>query len=200
MKTVEVKSEPTEGMAAAYKQYEDVVKQLVYYSEKHGFFTLINNKWYPIASGDNSLEDLVLVDIDKPSYKIVRDLYTKSEASNKKLTYKDLNEYIQTFMGKDFSIKDFRTYAANYHFINFLLNETKKKLPKTDKIKKKIILKSLKQTAKFLKHTKAISKKSYVMNFIVEFYMDSSDFFISRKYYDTNEVLLELLKLYKKSI
>ena len=93
MKTVEVKSEPTEGMAAAYKQYEDVVKQLVYYSEKHGFFTLINNKWYPIASGDNSLEDLVLVDIDKPSYKIVRDLYTKSEASNKKLTYKDIEKY-----------------------------------------------------------------------------------------------------------
>ena len=118
----------------------------------------------------------------------------------KKLTYKDLNEYIQTFMGKDFSIKDFRTYAANYHFINFLLNETKKKLPKTDIIKRKIILKALKQTAKFLKHTKAISKKSYVMNFIVEFYMDSSDFFISRKYDDTNEVLLELLKLYKKSI
>ena len=76
----------------------------------------------------------------------------------------------------------------------------KKKLPKTDIIKKKIILKALKQTAKFLKHTKAISKKSYVMNFIVEFYMDSSDFFISRKYDDINEVLLELLKLYKKSI
>lgn len=118
----------------------------------------------------------------------------------KKLTYKDLNEYIQTYMGKDFSIKDFRTYAANYHFINFLLSETKKKLPKTDAIKKKIILKALKQTAKFLKHTKAISKKSYVMNFIVEFYMDNSDFFVSRKYDDTNEVLLELLKLYKKSL
>ena len=118
----------------------------------------------------------------------------------KKLTYKDLNEYIQTYMGKDFSMKDFRTYAAKYHFIDFLLSETKKKLPKTDAIKKKIILKALKQTAKFLKHTKAISKKSYVMNFIVEFYMDNSDFFVSRKYDDTNEVLLELLKLYKKSL
>ena len=101
MKTVEVKSEPTEGMAAAYKQYEDVVKQLVYYSEKHGFFTLINDKWYPIASGDNSLEDLVLVDIDKPSYKIVRDLYTKSEASNKKLTYKDIEKYRIEYIVKE---------------------------------------------------------------------------------------------------
>jgi DNA topoisomerase-1 len=84
----------------------------------------------------------------------------------KKITDKDLNEYIQTFMGKDFTIKDFRTYAANYHFINFLLNETKKRLPNNDKIMKKNILTSLKKTAKFLKHTKAISKKSYVMNFI----------------------------------
>jgi DNA topoisomerase-1 len=118
----------------------------------------------------------------------------------KKISDKDLNEYIQTFMGKDFTIKDFRTYAANYHFINFLLNETKKRLPKNDKIKKKNILKSLKQTAKFLKHTKAISKKSYVMNFIAEFYMNNSGFFVSRKYDNPNEVLLELLKLYKKSI
>ncbi len=118
----------------------------------------------------------------------------------KKITDKDLNEYIQNFMGKDFTIKDFRTYAANYHFINFLLYETKKKLPSNDKIKKKNILNSLKKTAKFLKHTKAISKKSYVMNFITEFYMDNSDFFISRKDDSPNEILLELLKLYKKSI
>lgn len=118
----------------------------------------------------------------------------------KKVTDKDLNEYIQTFMGKDFTIKDFRTYAANYHFINFLLNETKKRSPSSDRNKKKNILKSLEKTAKFLKHTKAISKKSYVMDFIIDFYMNNSEFFVSRKYDDTNEVLLELLKLYKKSL
>lgn len=93
MKTVEVKSEPTEGMAAAYKQYEDVVKQLVYYSEDYGFFTLIKDRWYPIASGDGSLEGLTLVDIDKSSYKIVRDLYTKSESTKKTLKYADIEKY-----------------------------------------------------------------------------------------------------------
>lgn len=93
MKTIEVKSEPTEGMAAAYKQYEDVVKQLVYYSEDYGFFTLIKDRWYPIASGDGSLEGLTLVDIDKSSYKIVRDLYTKSESTKKTLKYADIEKY-----------------------------------------------------------------------------------------------------------
>ena len=61
-------------------------------------------------------------------------------------------------------------------------------------------MKSLKKTAKYLKHTKAISKKSYVMNFIIELYMDNSDYFVKRKYNNINDVLLELLQLYKKSI
>ncbi len=126
--------------------------------------------------------------------------YIDTDSKIKKITDSDLNEYIQTFMGVDFTIKDFRTYAANFHFIKNLLNETKKRLPKNDKIKKKNILKSLQKTAKFLKHTKAISKKSYVMNFIIELYMNNSSYFTSRKYNTIDDVLLELLKLYKKSI
>jgi len=126
--------------------------------------------------------------------------YIDSENKIKRITDMDLNHYIQEFMGTDFTIKDFRTYAANYHFINYLLNETKKRLPKNDKIKKKNILKSLEKTAKHLKHTKSISKKSYVMNFIIELYMNNSDFFIKNKYSQTNDVLLDLLKLYRKSI
>jgi len=126
--------------------------------------------------------------------------YIDIENKIKRITDKDINEYIQMFMGKDFSIKDFRTYAANYHFINALLGETKKRLPKDDKSKKTNILKALKKTAKYLKHTKAISKKSYVMNFMIELYIDNPNYFIEKKYYDTDEVLLDLLKLYKKSI
>ena len=126
--------------------------------------------------------------------------YIDEENKIKKVTDMDLNHYIQEFMGKDFTIKDFRTYAANYHFINYLLNETKKRLPKNDKIKKKNIVKSLEKTAKHLKHTKSISKKSYVMNFIVELYMNNTEYFIKNKYSETNEVLLDLLKLYRKSI
>ena len=101
MRIIKVKSEPTEGMAAAYKQYEDVVEQLVYYSEKHGFFTLIDNKWYPIASGDNSLEGLVLIDFDRSDYKTVRDLYAKAKASNQVVRYKDIEKYRVEFVAND---------------------------------------------------------------------------------------------------
>jgi len=118
----------------------------------------------------------------------------------KKISDCDLNEYIQTYMGKNFTIKDFRTYAANFHFIRSLLNETRKRLPKNEKVIKKNILRSLKTTARYLKHTKAISKKSYVANFTIDLYSTNPEFFIQRKYSDPNEVLIEILQNYRKNI
>ena len=52
----------------------------------------------------------------------------------RKVNDKDLNNYIQTNMGKNFTIKDFRTYASNHYFIKSLLSETKKRKPKNKKI------------------------------------------------------------------
>jgi DNA topoisomerase-1 len=118
----------------------------------------------------------------------------------KKLAYTDLNHYIQNIMGKDFSIKDFRTYASNYHFIDSLLSETKKRNPKDYTSKKKNIINSIKRTAKYLKHTENISKKSYVMSFIIDFYMNNTSYFIDNVYNNSNDILINLLKLYKTSI
>ncbi len=126
--------------------------------------------------------------------------YINENEKIQRVTDTDLNEYIQTYMGSEFSIKDFRTYAANYHFTKALLGQTKKRLPKNDKVKKKNILNALKVTAKNLKHTRAISKKSYVMDFSIELYMTNPDFFIERKYDNANDVLFEILKNYKKNI
>jgi len=114
----------------------------------------------------------------------------------KKVSDTDLNQYIQQYMGKEFTIKDFRTFGANYHFIQALLNEIKKH---SNNIKKNI-LNSIKITAKFLKHTKTISKKSYVMSYSIDLYTKNPEFFVSRKYYDPLRVLLDVLKLYRKNI
>jgi DNA topoisomerase I len=118
----------------------------------------------------------------------------------RKVTDTDINQYIQRYMGPDFTCKDFRTYAANNYFIKSLLKETKKRLPKNDKVIKKNILTSLKHTAFYLKHTKAISKKSYVMNFTIEMYENDPEYFIERKYDHANTVLLDLIRLYKNKI
>src|SRR5690606_19961186 len=96
--------------------------------------------------------------------------------------------------------KDFRTYAANYHFVQAILNETKKRSPKNEKIIKKNVTRALKTTAHYLRHTKAISKKSYVMNFCIDMYYKNPEYFVKRKYDDPNLVLIDLLQFYKTTI
>lgn len=107
----------------------------------------------------------------------------------------DINQYIQKYMGKDFSAKDFRTYASNYYFIKSLLNETKKN---SNNIKKNII-NAIKSSAKHLSHTKNIAKKSYIMTHAIELYVKHPEFFIRNKYNDPLCVLVEILKNYKKN-
>lgn len=122
--------------------------------------------------------------------------YIDEENKIKRVNDLDLNNYIQTYMGKDFTIKDFRTYAANYHFIKALLHEIKLH---GNNIKKNIF-NAIKVSAKQLSHTKSISKKAYIMSFCIDLYIEHPEFFISRKYDDVNDVLEKVLKLYKKSI
>lgn len=118
----------------------------------------------------------------------------------KQINYMDLNHYIQDKIGKQFSVKDFRTYAANYYFVKNLLLETKKRQPKTDKIINKNIQKALDVTANNLRHTKSISKKSYVMDFVVNYYSTHINYFIKRIDNNIDLVLLDLLKKYKKNL
>lgn len=118
----------------------------------------------------------------------------------KPITDVDLNRYIQTYLGKQFIIKDFRTYSSNYFFVKSLLNETKKRIPNNKKNIKKNILKAINKTSYYLRHSKAISKKSYILNFIIELYQQNPEYFINKKKEDPDTVLLDILKLYKKKI
>jgi len=125
--------------------------------------------------------------------------YIDDNDNIRKVTDLDLNTYIQQYMGTDFSIKDFRTYAANYHFVESLIQETNKRSPKNEKVIKKNIVNALKKTAHYLRHTQAISKKSYVMNFAIDVYKNNPKYFTS-SIGDIDNILLDLLKLYKQKI
>lgn len=116
------------------------------------------------------------------------------------VTDKDLNEYIKMHMGDDFTIKDFRTYGANYHFVRALQQVTKKNRPTSNKVIKKNIRRAVEITAKFLRHTQTISKKSYVNNYIIEVYQNDPDYFIQRLDNPPEEVLKELLHNFIKEI
>lgn len=118
----------------------------------------------------------------------------------KRVTDMDLNHYIKENMGSDFTVKDFRTYAANLRFVKSILGETQKRLPKDNKTIKKNITNAIQTTAHHLRHTKSISKKSYIMNFTIELYQNNPEYFVKRKYDDPEIVLLDLLKAYKQTI
>jgi DNA topoisomerase-1 len=112
----------------------------------------------------------------------------------------DLNKYIQEHMSSDFSIKDFRTHGANYYFIKSLLSETRKRAPKNRKVIKKNLSNAIKSTARQLKHTGAVSRKSYILEFAIELYQNTPEFFVEKKNEDPNIVLLLLLKTYQKNM
>ena len=112
----------------------------------------------------------------------------------------DLNQYIQNYMGKSFSCKDFRTYAANFYFIKALLAETKKRSPKNKKIIKQNLNIAQENTAFYLRHTKSISKKSYTMSLIRDMYNDNPTWFINNKNRQPLNVLIDLLKMFKDKI
>lgn len=150
-----------------------------------------------------SIEDKTLKDHLKLLLKLEGDkLFQYIDENNKvrKVTDTDLNQYIQMYMGDQFSAKDFRTYAANNYFIKSLLEETKKRVPKTQKVIKKNILTALKRTAFYLRHTKAISKKSYVMNFIIDLYQTNPEYFVDKKNDDPTDVLIDIIGKYKQHI
>jgi len=112
----------------------------------------------------------------------------------------DLNNYIQIYMGKDFSVKDYRTFGSNFFFIKSLLAETKKRSPKNQKVIKQNLNAAQENTAKQLRHTKSISKKSYTMNLIRDMYVKNPQWFIENKNRQPLNVLIDILKMFKDSL
>ena len=89
-----------------------------------------------------------------------------------------LNNYLQSVMGEDFTCKDFRTYGSNILFLTILC---KSPLPQTQKDIKNNIIYTYDEVAKKLGHTRAISKKSYVMPILAEQYTLNPNQFTNKK-------------------
>ena len=83
----------------------------------------------------------------------------------------ELNDYIKTNMGNEYTCKDFRTYSANILFIKAFLKNTRNCKLKS----KKIILKCIDSTAELLGHTRNISRKSYISTNLLDYCYDSFD-------------------------
>ena len=106
----------------------------------------------------------------------------------------DLNDYIHEYIDKNIVIKDFRTYLANYLFVEKLLSlTTSPDLNKTET--KKIIKKAIEETANIIQHTPSICKSSYIYDEIIEVYKKNPKYFYNNKNKNVVDVLINILKL-----
>ena len=95
---------------------------------------------------------------------------TKTQILFPNIQPQDLNKYLQSIIGKPFTVKDFRTIAANSIFIDQIRRQ-----PTANP--KQAIRESIKLTAKQLGHRAATSKKSYVSERLTNRYLKNPTLF-----------------------
>ncbi|MDR6301390.1 DNA topoisomerase IB [Mesonia maritima] len=120
-----------------------------------------------------------------------------------------INEYIQDLSGAYFSAKDFRTWSATKIFFESLKDL---EIPETKKHTQKNLIQAYDETAEALGNTRSVCKNYYVHPLIAEKYEEGTltDSFekleknkskkVSKKFSQTEEVLLELIKEFQINI
>ena len=97
--------------------------------------------------------------------------YYDEEGSRRPIESGMVNEYIKKSMGKDFSAKDFRTWAGSVHALDALCA-----LPETgeEAERKKNIVTMLDSVSRKLGNSRAICKKYYVHPGLVRMYEENN--------------------------
>ncbi len=112
----------------------------------------------------------------------------------------ELNSIIKSIMGQVFFAKDFRTYSANIYFLKYIKEisvKTQSKLNNKSQIKKNLLY-ALGKTAERLGHTRAMTRKSYVMDFLQAMYVENPYDFT--RFQNPNKFLLDILSKKEKEL
>lgn len=102
-----------------------------------------------------------------PGYEIFQ--FEDENGDMHNLTSTDLNGYIQSVMGSAFSAKDFRTWGGTM-LVAVALDEIGP--DKEEKVNKQNVTKAIKQVAKVLGNTPAITKSSYIDPRVINHYLN----------------------------
>lgn len=119
------------------------------------------------------------------------------------LTTAQVNKYIKDTIGNEYSIKIFRTLAANILFVQFAVKEVCKSsssnnekeitAKKIELNNKKMASECVKKTAEKLKHTTGISKKSYIFPEAVEVLQKNPEFYKKVRKLSAIKILKKLI-------
>lgn len=105
-----------------------------------------------------------------PGYEIFR--YKDARGAMHDIGSKDVNEYIKTYMGEEFSAKDFRTWGGTLLATTELLAAERFA---DKKQRQKLVTSIVKNVAKRLGNTPTIARGSYIDPRVIAAYVDSGD-------------------------
>lgn len=114
--------------------------------------------------------------------------YQSNDGNFYRISAQDLNNYLHVILGKDFTIKDFRTHGANKVFLK---NLQECGIPSGIKEQQKNVRESLLKTSQKLGNNPTTSKKSYVMEYIIDEYEKNPRYIMGK---DINTLLRNLIK------
>jgi DNA topoisomerase I len=108
---------------------------------------------------------------EMPGYEIFR--YRDEQGDMHNVSSKDVNDYIKTYMGDDFTAKDFRTWGGTLLAVDLLAAEA---IEETETARKTAVSACVKRVAQRLGNTPAIARTSYINPQIFVRYMSGEDF------------------------
>jgi DNA topoisomerase I len=122
---------------------------------------------YPAKSGVRRVQDVV----DGGCEAVIRALLKRSGGGSKLLAFKerghwraaraeDINDYLKTHLGEEFSAKDFRTWNATVLAATALANEDR--APTSDAARKRAIDAAVRDVSEALGNTPAVARRAYI--------------------------------------
>lgn len=120
---------------------------------------------------DRTLAKIIKQLDEMPGYEIFR--YRDEDGNLHNVSSQDVNEYIKTYMGDDFTAKDFRTWGGTLLAVDLLASE---ELKESSNDRKKAVTDCVKHVAQRLGNTPAIARASYINPTVFSRYIKGEDF------------------------
>lgn len=120
---------------------------------------------------DRTLTKIIKQLDEMPGYEIFR--YRDVDGCIHNISSQDVNDYIKTYMGSDFTAKDFRTWGGTLLAVDLLASEEMKE---SSSDRKKVITNCVKHVAQRLGNTPAIARASYINPTVFSRYIKGEDF------------------------
>ncbi len=108
---------------------------------------------------------------EMPGYEIFK--YKDEEGKMHDISSLDVNEYIKTYMGEDFTAKDFRTWGGTLLAVDLLATED---IKDSETERKQAVTACVRRVAQRLGNTPAIARASYINPQVFKRYMGGEDF------------------------